>query len=135
MMQMTARIRESRQAGSLFALLLLCVLAIRAMVPIGFMPVSSAQGITVSLCTGEGSATILLPIERKDNHPGDHKSVEPPCAFAAGLGGGLVEPPSAQLLFRTDTDYRAPPTPAVADLIAHRLAAPPPPALGPPTHA
>ncbi|MBY8824989.1 hypothetical protein [Sphingomonas colocasiae] len=132
---MTARIRESRQARGLFALLLVCVLAIRAAVPMGFMPVPSAQGIIVSLCTGEGATTVLLPIERKDGHSGDHKSAEPPCAFATGLGGGMVEPPSATFAVRDHAGHRPPALPAVADLILHRLAAPPPPALGPPAHA
>lgn len=129
---MIAGIRESRQARGLFALLLVCALAIRAAVPMGFMPVQSAQGVFVSLCTGQGIDRVFLPIERKDDRSGDHKSAEAPCAFAAGLGGGLVEPAPVEFAFRSDNDHRRPQSRAIADLVVHRLAAPPPPALGPP---
>lgn len=123
-------IRRSGKARGLFALLALCVLAIRIAIPTGFMPTQSAHGIVISLCTGEGAKTAMLPMDGKTSD--HHKAADGECAFAAGLGGGML---GASL----SVPFASVPLPAalvssraIADLTVHRLAAPPPPAQAPP---
>jgi hypothetical protein len=131
---MNGWIRRSQGAKGMFALLLLCALAIRVAIPTGFMPTQSVHGLVITLCTGEGAVKATLPIQ-KDDAPGDHQGKPSDCAFAVGLGGGMIAPPDA--LLRVDAPL--PPVPptsrAIADLTVHRLAAPPPPAQGPPARA
>lgn len=128
-------IRQSQAGRGLFALLILCALAIRVAIPTGFMPTQSLHGIVISLCTGEGAVKAILPIQ-KDGEPADHrKSVGGECSFAVGLGGGLlvampVAAIATPMLFVPRGTSRA-----IADLTVHRLAAPPPPSQGPPARA
>jgi hypothetical protein len=130
---MNARIRRSQGVKGLFALLLLCALAIRVAVPTGFMPTRSVHGLVITLCTGEGAVKALLPIE-KDDTPDDHRG-KSDCAFAAGLGGGLIVPAVAPLTADAPLPRPLLASRAIADLTTHRLAAPPPPAQGPPARA
>jgi hypothetical protein len=132
---MGSGIRQLQTGRGLFALLLLCALAIRIAIPAGFMPTQSIHGIVISLCTGQGAVRAVLPVE-KGSEPAKHeKSKDGECMFAAGLGSGL--------LAATATIIAAVPTMAaslvssraIADLTVHRLAAPPPPAQGPPARA
>lgn len=128
-------IRQSHTGRALFALAVLCALAIRVAIPAGFMPTQSIHGIVISLCTGQGAVKAVLPIE-KDQTPADHeKSKGGECTFAAGLGGGLLAAATsaigaAPILFVPLVSSRA-----IADLTVHRLAAPPPPSQGPPARA
>lgn len=131
---MNARIRQGHAARALFAVLLLCVLAIRVAVPVGYMPTQGARGIVISLCTGEGAVRMVLPVERQDDGT-PHSAKDKPCEFAAGLGGGLTMPsapalPILAIIWRPVLMGKA-----IADLTVHRLAAPPPPAQAPPAHA
>lgn len=132
---MQSWIRQSQAGRGLFALLVLCALAIRIAIPTGFMPTQSIHGIVISLCTGQGAVKAVLPIE-KGSEPADHeKSKGGECTVAAGLGGGL--------LASTAVAAMAIPMPmaplvsgrAIADLTTHRLAAPPPPSQAPPARA
>ncbi len=113
-------------------MLVLCALTIRIAIPTGFMPTQGIHGIVISLCSGQGAVTTLLPIE-KTGEPADHdKAKGGECTFAAGLGGGLlVAGPLAidvaPVVLASLVSSRA-----IADLTVHRLAAPPPPSRGPP---
>lgn len=131
---MTGWVRESRNARSILAVLFALVLAIRIAIPTGFMPTAAPSGIVISVCTGMGQAKMFLPIEKDGDHD-RHSAAESPCTFAANLGGGplpssladpapAVLPPAGRFVSR-----------AIADLTVHRLAAPPPPAIGPPARA
>ena len=124
-------LRESAIGRGIFAALFLCALAIRVMVPAGFMPTTTAHGVVVSLCAGQSSDHQALDLGKKV--PGQHKgNADSPCSFAAGLGGGLLDTSSVPLSVPLPSVAALPLGRAIADLVVHRLAAPPPPALGPP---
>jgi len=79
--------RHWLERGGIYAVLLLCALSVRLLVPTGFMPVQSDRGIVISLCTGEGAKTAVLHVPQSgdssgkgDHHGHDHAA---PCAFAA----------------------------------------------------
>lgn len=132
-MPLTARIRHSTHARRVFALLLLCVLAIRVAIPSGFMPVADAHGITISVCTGQGAVQAFLPIPQRDGSHDPHGPATAPCAFAVGLGGPLLDPTDSALHATLPQSFDPPRPHAMADMTVHRLAAPPPPAQGPPS--
>jgi len=132
---MTARIRESRRARGLFALLLFCALAIRVAIPTGFMPVQTGHGLIISICTGQGAVQAMLPVDRKSDDHGHHQTDERPCTFALGLGGPLIDPALPAHVSPMLPVFAAPPVQVIADLVTHRLAAPPPPAQAPPAQA
>ncbi|MEA3390453.1 DUF2946 family protein [Sphingobium sp. CCH11-B1] len=128
---MNDRIRRSRGAKGLFALLLLCALAIRVAIPTGFMPTLSVHGLVITLCTGQGAVKAVLPIEKQGDLP-DHQSKAGECAFAVGLGGGLIAPPATPMPALVPALPLLIASRAIANLTVHRLAAPPPPAQAPP---
>ncbi len=131
-MPLTTWIRHATHARRVFALLLLCVLAIRVAIPTGFMPVADAHGITISVCTGQGAVTAFLPIPQREDGQ-DHHGPAAPCAFAVGLGGPLLDPIDPALRVTVPQTFDPPRPHALADVTVHRLAAPPPPAQGPPS--
>lgn len=119
-------------------LLLVAVLLARSVAPEGWMPVvNAAGGIEIAVCNGTGpDDRMVLSPDGKLHHkapgktqPGDHA-----CTFS-GLGVADAPPPALAL----DTPAIAPQ--AMPEL--HRvhlspgrgLAAPPPPATGPPSFA
>jgi len=118
--------------------LLACALALRLLVPAGWMPVVDAQGLHLTLCSGSGP--LEAPVAHHamagmahHQHHQHHDQGMPdhPCAFA-GLGLALAEP-MLPVLALAQPVVRALPLPiALADAIGRGLAAPPPPATGPP---
>lgn len=117
-----------------FALLLFCTLLIRAVMPTGWMPVTTTHGIAISVCTGMGPAKMTMahhgaPHEKA---PAPEHNKDHPCAFAgavaplAGWSVPTLPPPLAIAAAASATPRRA-----VA--IGRGLAAPPPPQTGPPT--
>jgi hypothetical protein len=124
-------IRESRNARSILAVLFALALAVRIAIPTGFMPTAAPSGIVISVCTGMGEAKAIHPYE-KDDDRAQHRTAESPCVFSAGLGGGYVPPEPTRPAPVVAPVSAAPASRAIADLTVHRLAAPPPPALGPP---
>lgn len=130
---MAGWIRESRGAHGILAMLFVLVLAIRVAIPTGFMPTAAPSGIVISVCTGMGEAKAFLPIEKDDGRD-QHSTAESPCAFAAGPGGyfpSSAADPAPVVAPVGDMPISR----AIADLTVHRLAAPPPPAIGPPARA
>lgn len=68
-------------AGALIAL----ALAMKMLVPAGFMPTISNGQIVVSVCTGMGAAKMVMSVPGFEHgKPGDsqHGKSEPPCAFS-----------------------------------------------------
>ncbi len=127
--------RQSQAVRGLFALLVLCALAVRIAIPAGFMPVQSSHGIAISICTGHGAVSAVLPIEKHEDPAGHDQPQNDQCAFAAGLGGGLL----AAVATTSDGGIVLA-DPLVAGrasgiLAIQRMAAPPPPSRGPPTRA
>jgi hypothetical protein len=118
-------------------LALACVvlaLAMRITVPSGWMP-SSERGFALTVCTGMDTQTVWLDAKGKlhKEDPSKGKSVEhSPCAFAGATAANDL--PVADLHFAMP--HRPAPLPifAVSEvLVGKGLAAPPPPATGPPS--
>lgn len=131
---MTAWIRDSRNARTVLAMLFALVLAIRIAIPVGFMPTQAPNGIVISVCTGMGQAKAFLPIE-KDGGKERHSTAEQPCVYAAGLSGALSLPLLSEPEPRFTLALGRPGSLVTTDPAVRRLAAPPPPALGPPGRA
>lgn len=132
---MTGVFRHSMSLRALFCVLVALVMAGRLMAPAGYMPVATAKGVMVTLCTGQGAVKILVARESvpdgrnhgdRDAAPNEH------CPFAAGTAAPAlpaVDPlpllpvwhlPTGPIAFALRTGWIA------------RLAAPPPPSSGPP---
>lgn len=122
--------------------LLLCVLAVRVVVPQGFMWGSAADGSRgLVLCSGTGAqaltptaAAALAAQHRSDQRDQDGKTADHTCAFAAAslavdLPGDVypVATPPARAAAATTLHIFARP--------GLGLAAPPPPKTGPPAFA
>lgn len=129
---MIAWLRHSQAGQSLLALVLGLGLALRILIPPGFMPVATAQGMVVQLCSG-----LDLAVELPGGAPASdkHDAADRPCVFAAGLDHGAlpVVPPAAlpqpAALAALPVAIRPQP-PRTA-----RLVAPPPPSHAPPALA
>ncbi len=84
-----ARLRHLiEQRSAMTAWLLLLALALRLVVPAGFMPAASAHGITLVACPAWGAAPAMTAHHadhQRTDHGAPHRHAEPPCAFA-GLG-------------------------------------------------
>jgi hypothetical protein len=137
----------SRYRG-LAVVLLVCALAMRMLVPSGFMIAPGAHGATLVLCPGQGAMPMALPHDMGgmamsghdmgkpgDKHQGDKhqdKGDNLPCAFSpVGAAADLVSVahPAAPI---APADF----APAVFGITTQPglgLAAPPPPKTGPPT--
>ena len=129
---MNAWVRDSKAGKSLFAIAVLLALSLRILIPTGFMPTVSSHGIVVELCSGMSGKTVTIDIGKKSNGDGGQHNAENPCAFAAGLGHGLISAadlPTIQPFIFGLTIFVGT---AIADLTISRLAAPPPPSQGPP---
>lgn len=77
---------ERRSAAT--AWLLLLALALRLIVPAGFMPAAAAHGITLVACPEWGAAPAMAAhhaAHQRTDHGEPHRHAEPPCTFA-GLG-------------------------------------------------
>jgi hypothetical protein len=112
-----------------FIALATLALMLQVLVPQGFM-VSASQGPpTLVICTGHG------PLLSTDDHGHPAKAPKStpdmPCGFAAH-GAGAAPPPTLPLYAAPVFAAAAPILPAVAQTPGLGLAAPPPPAVGPP---
>jgi len=126
-------VRQSGMARGVFVAAALLVLAMRMLVPAGFMPVAVDGKMVIQLCTGTGPATMVIDLGKTAPTPDDkHKSGNSACAFAGGFTSGLLETVAPAVLLPALALLRLPLGAAIADLTVHRLAAPPPPAIGPP---
>lgn len=106
--------------------LALLALGVRATVPPGYMFAPATSGLTVTLCGGETMQVDL----GKQHAPGQRNSDNGPCLFAAAAHAApapnVVAPAAIAVAV-----IAAPHAPA-AVRIGQGLAAPPPPATGPP---
>lgn len=111
--------------------LLALALAVRLLVPAGWMP-AQGQGFAITLCTGAGAVEAWVDADGKlgkrpaapDSGNGKH------CAFA-GLGAPLPGPMAEPAAPFAPAVTISPP-PALTAAVGRGLAAPPPPATGPP---
>lgn len=122
---MTARRRTGTGVATMLVVL---ALAMRLLAPSGYM-IAADGGLPfkLTLCTAQGA--VDLPVPGGEHAPAPHKA--PLCAFAfAGAPALVGEPPLAMAVHayaQTPDGPRAPPLQGV-----RALAAPPPPATGPP---
>jgi hypothetical protein len=127
-------IRDFPPFRNFAAALIVLALALRIMVPAGFMP-SAERSFALTICTGMDTQTIWMDksgtLHKED--PSKGKSVEhQPCAFA----GAAI---ATDLLSSVSQIAMAPvalPTPSFTKgevSVGAGLAAPPPPAIGPPS--
>lgn len=115
--------------------MILLALALRVIIPSGFMP-SSERGFALTICTGMDTQTVWMDKSGKlyKEDPSKGKSVgHQPCAFA---GTAMV----ADFL-ATGSCVALAPVALAIPVFAKReisvgagLAAPPPPAIGPPSY-
>lgn len=105
-----------------------CALALRLLIAPGMMPVVSAKGITIELCTAQGAVEVTLP--GQPVHDPDRGQ----CPFAAlGIAPLLAAPAP---LAAPQPAATASQPPALRLARPHIGApAPPPPARGPPAFA
>jgi len=123
--------------------ILACALALRLLIPAGWMPIADAQGMHLVLCSGSGplepATSHAMPAMMGMHHGGHaqhdhhhHGMPDHPCAFA-GLGLAMAEPVLPLLaLAPIALETLVAPMPAAVS-IGRGLAAPPPPPTGPPT--
>ncbi|MBT2187827.1 hypothetical protein [Sphingobium nicotianae] len=128
-------IRQSDLARGFLAVAMVLALLMRIAVPAGFMPTSIDGKLVVQLCTGTGPATMTLDIGKDAPAPDKHKMADSPCAFSGGFAGGLIDAVAPVVLAPALALLQLVNGAAIADLTVHRLAAPPPPAIGPPLPA
>lgn len=104
-------------------------LAVRLLVPAGFMPVSTAEGVVVTLCSAAGSHDVRLDLGGKVP-PAEHGAAGD-CIFAATaaplLGSALALPLPIRIVLPTQLLATA-----LGLDLPSRMAAPPPPPIGPP---
>jgi hypothetical protein len=80
------------------ALLLFAALALRIMMPAGFMPVATGKTVTIALCTGTGPVPVTLHIPGEPGKGDSHRDgAAQPCAYAA-LGGPALAAADPALL-------------------------------------
>lgn len=110
-------------------LLLTLALVMRALLPQGFMPVASAEGLRMEMCGG--TAPVTIELDREAQPQNSQKSA--PCPYAIGTAGidlppGIVIPAPPPLITPPPA-----PQPEAARLTAERALRPP--ARGPPAIA
>jgi hypothetical protein len=123
--------RHSPFARNVFLTLAALALALKALLPAGFMVDSAARGFPLVICTSQGTTVV-----HQDGAPADPASKaqhDAPCAFA-GHGAGAIPPSLTAPVAAAYAAYVAasPATPA-SPAPGRGLAAPPLPARGPPT--
>jgi hypothetical protein len=128
-------IRRFSPFRNIAAALILLALALRVIIPSGFMP-SSERGFALTICTGMDTQTVWMDKSGKlhKEDPSKGKSVEhQPCAFAGAAMAADV--------LSADFQVAMAPVALAIPVFAKRevsvgagLAAPPPPAIGPPSY-
>lgn len=133
---MMGAIRGNERARGLLAALALLVLAIQIVAPSGFMPVRTDRGVVVTLCTGTGPVNVVVPREQAPDRHGqqrdDGMTGQQHCPFAASVQPVVPPLALADLALPAWTLAFGPIAFALKTGLIARLAAPPPPALGPP---
>jgi hypothetical protein len=127
-------IRARSPFRNIAAALIVLALAVRVIIPSGFMP-STERGFALTICTGMDTQTVWMDKAGKlhKEDPSKGKSVEhQPCAFAGTVMASDMPAPTLQVALAPVT--LAAPVFAQREVAVGRgLAAPPPPAIGPPS--
>jgi len=113
------------------AVLALLAVALKVLIPSGFMVAQTSGGFPLVICTGHGPLDLS---GAGDPLHGKKSSNEAPCAFSGHAA--TTPPPSLLITAATGLFYLAPAIDRRGDLVPGRgLAAPPPPSQGPPRSA
>lgn len=126
-------------SGGIFMVLAALALAIKVMIPAGFMtapPASDELPFALVLCTSQGAVTVqpgdLAAPSHDDKGSTPDSAHDSPCAFA-GHGAGAPPPNLLDARSVEFVAYRAPAAAQIVHLAPGRgLSAPPLPARGPP---
>ncbi len=122
---------KSLLGRGMFAALLALALAVRVLIPAGFMPVVQSDGVVVALCNGVDAATVVVDFGKKPiDKP--HESGVAGCSYAAGLGSGILLATAIAFAAPMSAALAVTPGQSAAQRAFASLAAPPPPAIGPP---
>jgi hypothetical protein len=126
-------IRTSSSLRNFAALCVLLALAVRVAIPSGWMP-SSEKAFALTVCTGMDVQTVWLDkdgaLHKED--PSKGKAVDhAPCAFG-GAAGALETPATMSLATLQPVHSEPMPFASITVSVGRGLAAPPPPAIGPP---
>lgn len=131
---MRGKMRQGQIIKRQFMLVMLVMaLAVRILIPAGWMP-DATQAFAIKICTGVGMQSVWIDkkgaLHKSD--PAKHKNAdEQPCAFAGmGMAADLATKYPAAILAQAAKEAISATQPAAN--IGHGLAAPPPPATGPP---
>jgi hypothetical protein len=110
-----------------------CAMLLRIAVPEGWMPVAEANGWQLTICSGMWPVDAMPDMPGMAHHkaPAGHDQGDHPCTFAGlGMAAALPDLPSMPVL---PVAIAVPPLLAFGMVaIGRGLAAPPPPATGPP---
>ncbi|MEP7349330.1 MAG: hypothetical protein ABI668_05180 [Sphingorhabdus sp.] len=124
---------EGVRGSRIAYLFILLALAIRVAVPSGWMP-SGERGFALTVCAGMDTATVWIDAQGKihKEDPSKGKSIEhAPCAFA-GATAAVDHPPADFAVTKLADRFEVPIFASSAVAVGTGLAAPPPPAIGPP---
>jgi len=116
------------------AALLCLALLPRLIIPSGYMPSVSAQGIRLVMCGGVAPVMLALPTDPHKSNP-SHDHGTPPCGFAATTTQAALDAPPVMVDLSKPAPVAQPLSRKLADLTPQRLAAPPPPSHAPPALA
>jgi len=123
-------LRPSNATGGWWVILLACALALKLLVPAGYMPTPGQMA--VQLCTGQGVQTVLLGADGQPVEPADHRQTKAtPCAYT-GLGTPAISAADPLLLAIAIALVMALGTVPRASLPRLRNVAPRPPSQPPP---
>ncbi len=126
-------IRTTPSMRSFLAVLLFAALAVRAIIPAGWMP-SSERAFAITVCTGIDTKTIWLDRQgktHKQDPAHDKGANHAPCAFAGmAMASDVPVPVAFELLAPSVTVI--PRLTSANVTVGQGLAAPPPPSTGPP---
>ena len=133
MNRLRARLTGRNRALALW--IVACALMLRIVVPAGWMPVIGQDGMTrITLCTGQGMVEAFVDRAGTIHHkaPGQSEpKTDQPCSFA-GLAFAFTAPAAPAIQPPLQIAAADPASLPGRVSIGHGLAAPPPPATGPP---
>ncbi|WP_431470284.1 hypothetical protein [Sphingosinithalassobacter sp. LHW66-3] len=129
--------------GRLVLALVACALLVRIAIPAGWMPQAHAGTVRIALCNAlpgapavhSARALLEAAIPAPDGDPAPDAGADSPCAFAGmALAVSLPQAPPASAPSRS-ADRAVPFPDRTGPAPGRGLAAPPPPATGPPAFA
>jgi hypothetical protein len=128
-------IRAFSPFRNISAALIVLALALRVVIPSGWMP-STDHGFALTICTGLDTQTVWMDSKGKlhKENPAKGRLVDhQPCAFAGAAMASDI--PTGDFQSAMPPVAIAAPVSAITEVTVGRgLAAPPPPAIGPPSY-